>query len=53
MIKEVTEKGRPWNGRGIPMERLQETVGRPNFGVRRPKYGVEWGPCKKTLFFFG
>jgi hypothetical protein len=37
MIKEVTEKGRPWNGRGIIMERHQKTVERPNFGVERPK----------------
>ena len=49
-MKGVTEKGRPWNGRGIPVERPQKTVERPNFGVERPKWGVEWGPFKKLFF---
>ena len=52
MIKEVTEKGRPWNGRGVIMERPQKNVERPNFGVERPKWGEEWGPFKKHVFFY-
>ena len=33
-----------------PMERLQKTVERTNFGVKRPKWGVEWRPFNKLFF---
>jgi hypothetical protein len=50
MFEKKTKTRRPWNDRGITVERPSKSVERPKKSMERPKRSVEHPPQKMSFF---